>query len=158
MDADEEREHLGVGLGAELAGPARCKLLLERAVILDHAVVHDGQLAAGVGVRMRVGLGRLAVRGPAGVADAERAVQRMLAQRAFELLDAPDALDDLQALAVEHGDAAGVIAAILQAAQSLQQQRLRLLVPQIRDDSTHSSFIPRGRESVKDAARTRSLT
>ena len=40
-DADEEGQHLGVGLGAEFQA-LFLQLPLERPVILDHPVVHDG--------------------------------------------------------------------------------------------------------------------
>ncbi len=39
-------------------------------------------------MRMRVRVCRFAVRGPAGVTNAERAVQRVTRQAAFQLLDA----------------------------------------------------------------------
>ena len=138
--ADEEGKHLGVGLGAELASLV-LQLLLQQSIILDHAVVDHGQFAGGVEVGMGVRLGRLAVGGPAGVADAERAVERMLAQRAFQLLDAPDPLDYLQALAVEDGDAAGIVSAVFEPAQALKEKGLGFLVPQISDDSTHANLL-----------------
>ena len=46
-------------------------MIFERLVILDHAVVDEREFAARVEMRMGVLVGRLSVRGPAGVADAE---------------------------------------------------------------------------------------
>ena len=65
---DEMRNHLGVGFRAEpRAFPL--ELLAQLLEILDDAVVHDRDLVARQ-VRMRVHLGRCAVRGPARVRDA----------------------------------------------------------------------------------------
>ena len=65
----------GVGLAGEFGA-----LLFQRqaqfAKILDDAVVDDGDVVGGM--RMRVVLGRLAMGGPAGVADAAEARQRLL--------------------------------------------------------------------------------
>ena len=67
---DQVREHLGVGLGLERV-PLHLEHLPQRAVVLDDAVVHDGDRARAVDVRMRVALVRRAVRGPARVGDAD---------------------------------------------------------------------------------------
>ena len=88
-------------------------------------------------MRMGVDFGRLAVGRPARVADAERAVQRVAASALSSCWMRPTFLTHFQALAVEHGDAAGVVAAILQPAQTLQQEGLGFLVPEIRDNATH---------------------
>ena len=73
-----------------------------------------------------------------------RAVERVAGQAAFQLLDAAHFLHDLEAVAVEHGDAARVIAAVFETAQALQQKRLGFLVSEIGDDSTHkrTSLLP----------------
>ena len=66
---DEVRDDLGVGFGDEhVALPLQ--LLLQIEVVLDDAVVDDDDLAGAVAVRVRVLLGRPAVRRPARVADA----------------------------------------------------------------------------------------
>ena len=62
-------DDLGVGLGDELVAFV-LKLLLEREIILDDAVVHDHDLAGAIAMGMRVFLGRTPVRRPARVADA----------------------------------------------------------------------------------------
>ena len=69
---DDEGRDLGIGLGRKriaLGG----KFLAQRPEILDDAVVDDREPRRGV--RMGVGFGRLAVRRPARVADADRARQ-----------------------------------------------------------------------------------
>ena len=70
--AHQVGQHLGVGLGREAVAPA-LESLPDRAGVLDDAVVDDGDAARLVGVGMRVGRGRRAVGGPAGVTDADRA-------------------------------------------------------------------------------------
>ena len=72
---DEVRDDLGVGLGDE-AVAFLLQLPLQIEVVLDDAVVHDDDLARAVAVRVRVLLGRPAVRRPARVADAVLAVER----------------------------------------------------------------------------------
>ena len=66
---------MGDDLGVRFTGEAM-PLGLQRGaqggVILDDAVVDDGDPAGAVHVRMGVELGRRAVRGPAGVGDARR--------------------------------------------------------------------------------------
>ena len=69
---EEVGEDLGVGLGAEAVASAT-ELLAEGVVVLDAAVVDDGDAAGAVEVGVRVELGGSADGGPAGVADAERA-------------------------------------------------------------------------------------
>ena len=73
---DEVRDDLGVGLGDELVA-LPLELLLEIEVVLDDAVVNHDDLAGAVAVRMRVLLGRPAVRGPTRVADAVVAGERI---------------------------------------------------------------------------------
>ena len=56
--------------------PAASSSCAQRREVLDDAVVDDGDLAGGVAVRVRVAVGRAAVGGPAGVAQAGGAGQR----------------------------------------------------------------------------------
>ena len=71
------RDHFGVGLAGEL-DTVFGELLAQLAEILDDAVVHDRDVFGRV--RMGVALGRLAVGGPAGVADADIAGQRLFGE------------------------------------------------------------------------------
>ena len=79
---DEMRDDLAVGLGREL-GALGFELAAQFAEILDDAVVHDGQPIGRV--RMRVVLGRPAMRRPAGVADADRARERLAREFLFQI-------------------------------------------------------------------------
>ncbi len=74
MMRHEDRHRLGVGLGVELVAEPR-ELALQRLEILDDAVMDDGDPVGGD--RVGVAFGRLAVRRPARMADADRAVHRL---------------------------------------------------------------------------------
>ena len=67
------RDDFGIGLGDELMTYV-LKLLFEREIVLDDAVVDDHDLAGAIAMRMRVLLGGAAVRCPARVADAVAAL------------------------------------------------------------------------------------
>ena len=130
--------------------------LLEREVVLDDPVDDDVDAVARVEVRVRVGLGDAAVRGPAGVADAARrgllgdrdrdrrgrlvrigaaaAVRDRLAQLA-EVADRAHRGD----LAVgEDRDPRGVIAAVLELLQAGEQDLLDRALADVSDDSAHA--------------------
>ena len=79
------RHDLGVGLGLELVA-LPLQLVLQLEVVLDDAVVHDDDAAGAVAVRVRVLLGGPSVRGPARVADAVHAVDRLVADRQLSRL------------------------------------------------------------------------
>ena len=67
---EEVGDDLGVGLGAEAVASAT-ELLSEGVVVLDAAVVDDGDAAGAVEVGVRVELGGSADGGPTGVTDAD---------------------------------------------------------------------------------------
>ena len=73
---DQVRQHLGVGLAAEHVS-LRQQLRPQRRVVLDDAVMDDGDAPAAIHVRVRVGVRGAAVGRPAGMPDAGRAVQRL---------------------------------------------------------------------------------
>ena len=65
---DKVRQRLGVGLAGE-GNPVGLELHLEFAGILDDAVMHNSDAARLVHMRVRVGIRRLAVGCPTGVAN-----------------------------------------------------------------------------------------
>ena len=81
---DQVRDDFGVGLGLEDVAFV-LQLLLERQVVFDDAVVHHDDVARAIAVRMGVLFGGAAVRGPAGVADAVAAIDRVQADGLFEI-------------------------------------------------------------------------
>ena len=74
----------------------RGELFLELAEILDDAVMHDRDEVRRV--RMRVGLGRLAVRGPAGMADAGGPERRRRFSSSSRLRSLPSAAREMPVL------------------------------------------------------------
>ena len=81
---DQVRDDFGVGLGLEDVAFA-LQLFFERQEVFDDAVVDDDDVAGAIAVRMGVLFGGTAVRGPAGMADAVVAVDRIEAQNVFEV-------------------------------------------------------------------------
>src|SRR5262249_40625595 len=86
---DELGDDLGVGVGAE-GDALGLELALQGGVVLDDAVVDNGDQAVAFagGVRVGVGVGGGAVGGPAGVRDADRAGGGRVAQVLGQLGDA----------------------------------------------------------------------
>ncbi len=130
------RDHLGVGFrGERVAG--LLQLVAQLFVIFDDPVVDDGQ-AIVRDVRVRVALGRHAVRGPARVRDADLAVRGIRLDGVLEHLDLADRAQALElGGAVEHGDAGGVVAAVFEPAQSLHQDGDDVALSDGSDDAAH---------------------
>ena len=121
MELQQVGHHLAVGLGREghaLAG----ELFLELQVILDDAVVDQGDLAVPADVGMGIHVVGLAVRGPAGVPDAKHPFQvRPVPGQVRQDLEAALGLSDLEALRLRpHGDPRRVIAPVLHLPEPLQ--------------------------------------
>ena len=136
---DQVGDDFGVGLGAELVAFLD-QLALQADVVLDDAVVHDNDLAGAVAMRMGVLFGGTSVRGPAGVADAVGAVERLQADDLFQIAQLALGAAHLQPFAVAgNRDAGRVIAAILQPPQAVDDDRHHPLLPNITDNATHSS-------------------
>ena len=137
MLLDQVGDDLGVGLGGELV-PFFDEPLLEREVVLDNAVVHHHDLAGAIAVRVGVFLGGTPVRGPAGVADAVGAVQRLEADGLLQVAQLAFGAADLQPVAIaRHGDAGGVIAAVFQPLQPVQDDGHNPLLTNVSDNATH---------------------
>src|SRR3954463_7213220 len=102
---NEMDDHLGVRLGAE-GMPASDQARFECQVVLHDAVVNHCDAARLILMGMRVRLGDAAMRGPARVPEAHRA----LGENRARLPDLADMLLDIDPLAVADGDPPGVIA------------------------------------------------
>src|SRR5579883_2269134 len=97
-----------------------------------------------VGDDFGVGLGG----GPAGVADAVSAVEGLGANDLLEVAELAFGAADLQALAIAgNRDTGGIVAAVLQAPQPVNDDRDDLLLAHVTDDATHKndSFTQRSR-------------
>ncbi len=134
-------DDLGVGLGVE-RDAALGELGAQLGEVLDDPVVDDGDLAVLADVRVRVGVGGAAVGGPARVADADgRLRQRVGAEQRLEVGELARLLARVEAPLGHHGDARGVVAAVLEAPQPVDHDRQRLLLADVPHDSAHA---PRG--------------
>ena len=115
---DQMNHHFGVGLAFESA-PARFQFTAQRFEILDNAIVHHRDRAAGV--RMGIVHRRRAMGGPAGMRDAGGPGSRLSHQLFGQILQlalGPAAIEP----AIMHGtDAGGIIAAIFQPLQPFDQ-------------------------------------
>ena len=109
-------DDLGVGFGDKLVA-LRGELALQLEIIFDNAVMDDDDAAGAVAVRVRVLFGRAAVRGPARVADAEGAVERVLAQNLFQIPQLACRAPQFELLAprMAHGNSRRVITAVFEA-------------------------------------------
>ena len=134
----QDRGGLGVGLAPERESVGE-QFGLDLGEVLDDAVVDDGQLVVVGEVRVRVGVGRPAVGGPARMADAGLAIGEgvgleVLAQH----LELAGALAHAEAaVAVDDRDARGVIAAVLEPRESGEEDGLAVARAHVSDDSTH---------------------
>ncbi len=137
MLLDEVDDDLGVGLGVEDVA-----LLLERelqlAEVLDDPVQHDRDLVLlAAGERMRVLLRDLAVRGPARVSETGRRLRAVVLRDLLQVLEVADRAQVVEPLVLEHREPGRVIAPILEALQTVDQERLRPARPDVSDDPAH---------------------
>ncbi len=93
---DQVRDDLGIGFRAELVAFVD-QLLLQADVVLDDAVVHHDNLAGAVAMGMSILFRGTSVRGPAGVADAVGAVERIKADDFFQVAQLAFGASHLQA-------------------------------------------------------------
>ena len=136
---DQVGDHLGIGVGDELA-PLRLQLGPELAVVLDDAVVDHGDAAGGV--RVGVGFAGLAMRGPAGVPDANCAADGAPGDQAFELDELALGAAKLDQAVGERRETGRIVAAVFEAPQPVEDVRRRLIRARDADDSAHSSGTP----------------
>ncbi len=129
-------DDLGVGIGAELRAIV-LELLAQLAEILDDSIVHHREAVGGM--RMRVALGRTAMGRPAGVADADRAVERLALEPAFEVAQLALGAAAGQVTALERGHACRVIAAIFEALERIDELHRHRLAAEYADNPAHGS-------------------
>ncbi len=142
---DQMQHDLGIGLGLEDRA-----LLLQRlaqlAKILDDAVMHDGDALGRM--RMRVVLGRPAVGGPAGVADAGVAHERLGAQARFQILQLALGAAALETVAFQRRNACGIITAIFKTLERIHQLLRNRSPSQNADNAAHAVQYPQIAENL----------
>ena len=138
VEFQQLRHDLGIGLGLEPDALTDQKFL-DLDVVLDDAVVDDGELAVFTHVGVGVDDIRRAVRRPAGVAKADAAFNvRAAMDLVAEDLQAADGLSHLQfLLRGNDGHARGVIPAVLKMRKPVQQDGRRLFLTNESNDSAH---------------------
>ena len=131
-------DHFGIGRRfakvAELGQP-----LLDFAEVFNDAVVHERHDVIAAHMRMRVLIGRRAVRRPAGMAQADTSTGGRRLQLGRQVIDSAGRFGDLKIAIVDRDHAAAIVAAIFQAAQTFDQKIHGLVWPDIADNSTHTS-------------------
>src|SRR5579863_7170232 len=88
-------------------------------------------------MRMRIVGDRGAVRRPARMRDAGFAVEVAVAKLQVQVLDALHRARALEPVTVQHGDAAGIVAAIFQAPQAFDEDGYDVATGDCADYSTH---------------------
>ena len=129
-------DHFGVGLGREFRA-FLLQLLAQLAIVLDDAVVNHRETIRGVG--MRVALVRLAMRRPARVTDTRLALERLLLKLADEVGELAFGAPARQPPRFQRRDAGGVVAAIGQILQRIDELHRDWLAPEYADDPAHAS-------------------
>src|SRR5260370_1842768 len=130
-------DHFGVGLGSK-AMSLFSQLLLERDVILDDPVVHYDDFSGAIAMRMRVLFRRTTVRGPTGVADSVSPIQRLQPNNFFQVAQFTLGLPNLQTVAIAaYRNPRGVIPAVFQTPQTLDNDRDNPLLADVSHDSAH---------------------
>ncbi len=122
LAAEQVGDHLGVRVRAE-HHPLRLQFLAQAAEVFDDAVLHHRQPAGVIQMRVGVALLRLAVGGPACVADAALACSTGGLKPAGEVHQLAFRLEATELAGhVHRGNASGVVAAVFELPQALQQQ------------------------------------
>ncbi len=106
-------------------------------MVFNDAVVHHRDFLA-THVRVRVAFRRHAVGGPAGVRNPETAFDRIRLQQLAQHGDLADRTDTAQAaIGLTHGNTGRVVAAILKALQTFDQNGHNIALSDGADDAAH---------------------
>src|SRR5262249_19045138 len=120
--------------------------LFDFQIVFNDAVVHDNEFAGAIAVRMRVFFGRTAVRGPARVPDAVGAFERRLGEHFVQIAQLASGAANFDfagapvgPVQINHGDTGRVISAVLQLAQTLDDNRNDFFRADVAHDSAHAA-------------------
>ena len=128
-------DDLGVGLTFELA-PLGNQLVAQRLEILDYAIVDQRDRPDDVGVG--VADGRSAMRRPARVGNASRAVERMLGKLAREIVELALGPPPLELAVMDRADTRGIVAPIFEALKAVEQPLRHVRSSDNSNDPTHA--------------------
>lgn len=138
--ADKMGQNLGVRLRVKNM-PALLELLAEGLVILDDSIVNEVEFSRLVCVRVGIIARHRAVRRPAGVADSSLAVDGKFFDFRGEIGNAADGFSHLDAAGVQEGQTSRIIAAVFEAAKSVEQDGKGIRGADIGDNSTHETSV-----------------
>ena len=113
-------------------------------MILNDAIMHQGDVALYIRMGMRVQIAGLPMGGPPGMTDAQVAMQRMRLQPVPEILQPALGLAHLNLALIHHRDTRAVISPIFQVLQPAQQNLLRAAWTHVPYNSAHvqsSSYV-----------------
>ena len=140
---EQVRDHLRVGVRRE-AHAVALELSPELPEVLDDAVVHHGDAPTLVGVRVGVALDRRAVGRPTRVAEGEVPPQPGRVRLLGEVDELARRPHDLEVVAAVDSDPGGVVAAVLEVAERLEDHGYALSRTHVTDDAAHwPSALPR---------------
>ena len=129
-------EGFRVRLGRELMAGAR-EARPQRIGVLDDAIVHKGERAAAVGVRVGVALRRGTVRRPTRVGDATRPMRRVACHESGERGNPARELPGHDAAPVLHRHARRVVPAVFEPREPFEQDGRGLPPSHVADDAAH---------------------
>ena len=140
---DQVGDHFGVGLAGEHVAE-RGQFGAQLVVVFDDAVVDQRDARRFFGrrkVRVRIVRQRRAMRRPAGVGDAGEAFHAGTAHLGFEVGHARGAARTLQPAVEVQRDAAGIVAAVLEALEAFEQNRGDVTLRYCSDDAAHRYLV-----------------
>ena len=134
-------DDLGVGLALELEALG-LQLLPQGGIVLDDAVVDDGELVVVAHMGVSVCIGGFTMGGPAGVTDAGCTGHGVTPlDLCVQVLDHADGFLHMDAVLAQNSDAGRVIASVFQLLQAIQQDGSGILGAGKADDTTHQRFL-----------------
>ena len=133
---DEMGDDFGIGFRPKLRA-LLLQLLAQLAKILDDAVVHHGEPLGRMG--MGVVLGGFSMGRPARVTDADRAAERLAGKPCFELTQLAFGAPARELPVFQRRNTGGIIAAVLQPLERIEQRGSDGFAPENTHDSTHAS-------------------
>ena len=151
---DQLYQHFRVGLALE--GIALCSQpFLEQPVIFNDAVVHDAHTRRGM--RVAVHIAGLAMGSPPGVADAAEALCQLLRCQLFpQGCEPPLAFYYADSPVQRKRHTGGIISAILQLFQTIQQHILCIALTDITNDAAHTKHLHTDRSHAERRSDARS--
>src|SRR5947209_699812 len=131
------RQNFGIGIGLEIRVAVLDELFLQRLIILDHAVVYQGDFAGSVKMGMGVLVVNFPVRSPTRVTDPVGTGGRLLTDQFRQRRDSSSTFARFNVIAIDDGNPGRVVTAIFESPQPIEQDGSSLGLANITDDSAH---------------------